>query len=123
MALDHIGSWSEADGDGSVPLRHWPGRWTTAPVAIAGSIDDHCRYLTALRGAPGQASGDPVWVVMLAGIAECEHPSVSLRDTGFDHAKKWYGFDPAFDGNLRALRTQTINSTLSSQTCGKIEPF
>jgi len=43
-------------------------------VAIAGSIDDHCRYLTALRAAPGQASSDPVWVVMLAGIAECEHP-------------------------------------------------
>ena len=41
------------------------------PVAIAGSIDDHCRHLTALRAAPGQASSDPVWVVMLAGIAEC----------------------------------------------------
>ena len=53
---------------------HWPARWTTAPVAIAGSIDDHCRYLTALRAAPGQASSDPVWVVMLAGIAEYEHP-------------------------------------------------
>jgi hypothetical protein len=47
------------------------------PVAIAGSIDDHCRYLTALRAAPGQASSEPVWVVMLAGIAECEH-SVSV---------------------------------------------
>ena len=35
--------------------RHWPARWTTAPVAVAGSIDDHCRYLTALRAAPGQA--------------------------------------------------------------------
>jgi hypothetical protein len=46
-------------------------------VAIAGSIDDHCRYLTALRAAPAQASSDPVWVVMLAGIAECEH-SVSV---------------------------------------------
>ena len=31
------------------------------PLAIAGSIDDHCRYLTALRAAPGQASSDPVW--------------------------------------------------------------
>jgi len=28
-----------------------------------------------------------------------------------------------FDANLRALGTQTINSTLSSQTCGKIEVF
>jgi len=46
-------------------------------VAIAGSIDDHCRYLIALRAAPGQASSDPVWVVMLAGIAECAH-SVSV---------------------------------------------
>src|SRR6478672_12996499 len=40
--------------------RHWPARWTTAPVAVAGSIDDHCRYLTALRAAPGQAFSDPV---------------------------------------------------------------
>jgi len=29
-------------------------------VAVAGSIDDHCRYLTALRAAPGQAFSDPV---------------------------------------------------------------
>ena len=28
-----------------------------------------------------------------------------------------------FDVNLRALGTQTINSTLSSRTCGKIEVF
>jgi hypothetical protein len=54
----------------------WPGgqrpRWPSP-----ASIDDHCRYLTALRAAPGQASSDPVWVVMLAGIAECEY-SVSV---------------------------------------------
>jgi hypothetical protein len=48
---------------------------------------------------------------------------VSFRDTGFDYTKKWRGSDPEFDANLRALGTQTINSTLSSQTCGKIEPF
>ena len=33
------------------------------------------------------------------------------------------GPTPPFDANLRALGTQTINSTLSSQTCGKIEVF
>ena len=92
---------------------------TTPPLAVVGSIDDHCRYLTALRAAPGQAFSDPVWVVMLAGIAECEHPvSVVARQRVLLY-QEWRGPIPPFDANLRALGTQTINSTLSSQTCGQ----
>ena len=93
------------------------------PVAIAGSIDDHCRYLTALRAAPGQASSDPVWVVMLAGIAECAHSVSVVARQWIGRRQEWLSPTPPFDVNLRALGTQTINSTLSSQTCGKIEVF
>jgi len=70
-----VGSLTAMDSRAGYGTRRPDGQ--RPPVAIAGSIDDHCRYLIALRAAPGQASSDPVWVVMLAGIAECAH-SVSV---------------------------------------------
>lgn len=114
----------------SRPNECWQSDWTQwaladgTPVAIAGSLDDHSRYVPALRAGPGQATGDLVWSVMLAGITECGIPSMSLTDNGFVYTGKWRGFEAAFEANLRALGTQTINSTpFHPQTCGKIERF
>jgi transposase InsO family protein len=114
----------------SRPNECWQSDWTQwaltdgTPVAIAGSLDDHSRYVPALRAGPGQATGDLVWSVMLAGITECGIPSMSLTDNGFVYTGKWRGFEATFEANLRALGTQTINSTpFHPQTCGKIERF
>jgi transposase InsO family protein len=114
----------------SRPNECWQSDWTQwtlaegTPVAIAGSLDDHSRYLTGLRAAPGQGSNQLVWSVMLAGITECGIPSMSLTDNGFVYTGKWRGFEATFEANLRALGTVTINSTpFHPQTCGKIERF
>jgi transposase InsO family protein len=114
----------------SRPNECWQSDWTQwrladdTPVAIAGSLDDHSRYVTGLRADVGQASNHLVWSVMLAGITECCIPSMSLADNGFVYTGKWNGFESAFEVNLRALGTRTINSTpFHPQTCGKIERF
>jgi transposase InsO family protein len=114
----------------SRPNECWQSDWTQwvlaggAPVAIAGSLDDHSRHLPALQAGPGDATGDLVWSVMMAGIAECGIPSMSLTDNGFVYTGKWRGFEATFEANLRALGTVTINSTpFHPQTCGKIERF
>jgi transposase InsO family protein len=114
----------------SRPNECWQSDWTQwvladgAPVAIAGTLDDHSRYLPALRAGPGDATGDLVWSVMMAGITECGIPSMSLTDNGFVYTGKWRGFEATFEANLRALGTVTINSTpFHPQTCGKIERF
>ena len=41
-------------------------RWHA--VAIAGSLDDHSRYLVGLRADADDADGDLVWSVIVAGI-------------------------------------------------------
>jgi transposase InsO family protein len=114
----------------SRPNECWQSDWTQwaladgAPVAVAGTLDDHSRYMPALRAGPGDATGDLVWSVMMAGIAECGIPSMSLTDNGFVYTGKWRGFEATFEANLRALGTVTINSTpFHPQTCGKIERF
>jgi transposase InsO family protein len=114
----------------SRPNECWQSDWTQwtlangSPVAIAGTLDDHSRYLPALRAGPGDATGELVWSVMVAGITECGIPSMSLTDNGFVYTGKWRGFEAAFEANLRALGTVTINSTpFHPQTCGKIERF
>jgi transposase InsO family protein len=108
----------------------WQSDWTEwhladgAAVAIAGTLDDHSRYLTALHAAPGCATAALVWSVMLAGITECGIPAMSLTDNGFVYTGRRHGFESAFEANLRALGTHTINSTpFHPQTCGKIERF
>jgi transposase InsO family protein len=110
------------------PNECWQSDWTQwvladeSPAAIAGSLDDHSRYLTALRAGPGDGTGALVWSVMLAGITECGVPAMSLADNGFVYTGKWRGFDCSFEANLRALGTVTINSRpFHPQTCGKIE--
>jgi transposase InsO family protein len=112
------------------PNECWQSDWTQwsladgSPVAIAGSIDDHSRYLAGLGAAAGHGTGELVWSVMVAGITECGIPSMSLTDNGFIYTGRWRGFESAFEANLRALGTRTINSApFHPQTCGKIERF
>jgi transposase InsO family protein len=114
----------------SRPNECWQSDWTQwsladgVPVAIAGTLDDHSRYLTALQTSIGQGSNHLVWSVMLAGITECGIPAMSLTDNGFVYTGRWRGFEAAFETNLRALGTRTINSApFHPQTCGKIERF
>jgi transposase InsO family protein len=112
------------------PNECWQSDWTGwyladgTPVAIAGTIDDHSRYMPALQAGSGDATAELVWSVMLAGITECGIPAMSLTDNGFVYTGKWRGFEATFEANLRALGTRTINSTpRHPQTCGKIERF
>jgi transposase InsO family protein len=110
------------------PNECWQSDWTAwsladgAAVAIAGTIDDHSRYLPALGAGRGHGTAELVWSVMVAGIAECGIPSMSLTDNGMVYTGRLHGFEAAFEANLRALGTRTINSTPAHpQTCGKIE--
>lgn len=101
--------WQLADGTG---------------VSIAGTLDDHSRYLTGLRAAAGEGSAELVWAVMSSGIAECGIPARSLTDNGLVYTGRRVGHQAAFEANLRALGVQTINSSpYHPQTCGKIERF
>jgi len=112
------------------PNECWQSDWTQwaladgIKVAIAGTLDDHSRYLTGLRACPGVGTAEVVWAVMLAGIAECGVPAMSLSDNGFTYTGRLRGYETAFETNLRALGVQTINSRpYHPQTCGKIERF
>jgi transposase InsO family protein len=112
----------------SRPNECWQSDWTQwqlaagAAVAIAGTLDDHSRYLVGLRAGLGQGTAELVWSVMLAGIDECGIPSMSLSDNGFIYTGRWRGSQASFETNLRALGTRTINSApFHPQTCGKIE--
>jgi transposase InsO family protein len=112
------------------PNECWQSDWTQwqladgSAVAIAGTLDDHSRYLTGLRAGPGHGTADLVWLVMLAGITECGIPAMSLTDNGFVYTGRFRAFESAFEINLRALGARTINSTPAHpQTCGKIERF
>lgn len=112
------------------PNECWQSDWTQwsladgSAVAIAASLDDHSRYLPALQAAAGSASNELVWSVMLAGIAECGVPAMSLTDNGLVYTGRRFAFEAAFETNLRALGTRMVNSSAyHPQTCGKIERF
>jgi len=112
----------------SRPNECWQSDWTQwnladgTDVAIAGSLDDHSRYVPALQAAGGQGTAELVWSVMLAGITECGIPSMSLSDNGMVYTGRFHGYESTFEANLRALGTHTINSApFHPQTCGKIE--
>jgi transposase InsO family protein len=114
----------------SRPNECWQSDWTGwsladgTAAAIAGTLDDHSRYVPALRAAGGQGTAELVWSTMLAGITECGIPAMSLADNGMVYTGRLHAFEAAFEANLRALGTHTINSTPSHpQTCGKIERF
>jgi transposase InsO family protein len=112
------------------PNECWQSDWTQwqladgTSVAIAGTLDDHSRYLPALIAAEGAGTAGLVWAVMLAGITECGIPAMSLSDNGFVYTGRLRGYESTFEANLRALGVRTINSTpYHPQTCGKIERF
>lgn len=112
------------------PNQCWQSDWTSwrladgTAVAIAGSLDDHSRYLVGLQAGLGHGTAELVWSVMLAGITECGIPAMSLTDNGYVYTGRLRGFEVAFEANLRALGTRTVNSTPAHpQTCGKIERF
>jgi transposase InsO family protein len=112
------------------PNECWQSDWTEwhladgAAVAIAGSLDDHSRYVAGLAAALGAGTGELVWAVFLAGVAECGVPSMSLSDNGLMYTGRFRGYEAAFEINLRALGVRPINSApYHPQTCGKIERF
>jgi transposase InsO family protein len=112
------------------PNECWQSDWTGwrladgTDVAIAGTLDDHSRYLPALQADIGHGTAELVWSTTIAGIAECGVPAMSLADNGMVYTGRLHAFEAAFEANLRALGTHTINSTPSHpQTCGKIERF
>ena len=114
----------------SRPNECWQSDWTGwhltdgTNVAIAGTIDDHSRYVVALGAGIGQGTAELVWSVMLAAIAECGVPAMSLTDNGMVYTGRLHTFEADFEANLRALGTHTINSAPAHpQTCGKIERF
>jgi transposase len=84
------------------PNECWQSDWTQwqladgSPVAIAGSIDDHSRYLTALHAGTGAGTAELVWAVMLAGITECGIPAMSLTDNGIMYTGRLRGYESAF---------------------------
>ena len=112
------------------PNECWQSDWTRwtlldgTLVGIAGSLDDHSRYLAGLRACVGDADADLVWEVIVAGVAECGIPSMSLSDNGIVYTGRFHDHESAFETNLRALGVRTINSApFHPQTCGKIERF
>jgi transposase InsO family protein len=112
------------------PNECWQSDWTGwaladgSAVAIAGSLDDHSRYLVGLHADAGDADGTLVWAVIMAGVDECGIPSMALSDNGIVYTGRFHAHESAFEINLRALGVRTINSTpFHPQTCGKIERF
>ncbi|MBU8821177.1 DDE-type integrase/transposase/recombinase, partial [Mycolicibacterium goodii] len=112
------------------PNECWQSDWTGwrladgTAVAIAGSLDDHSRYVVGLRADASDADGDLVWSVILAGVNECGIPSMSLSDNGIVYTGRFHSHESAFEINLRALGVHTINSApFHPQTCGKVERF
>lgn len=112
------------------PNSCWQSDWTRwwladgSEVGIAGSLDDHSRYCVALRAGAGNGTGDLVWQVFTAGIAECGIPAKSLSDNGSEYTARLRGGEADFERNLRALGVEVINSRPHHpQTCGKIERF
>lgn len=112
------------------PNECWQSDWTWwqladgQRVAIAGTLDDHSRYLPALAAGLGEGSAGLVWAVMSTAIARCGVPARSLTDNGLVYSGARRGSTVAFEANLNALGTATIASRpYHPQTCGKIERF
>ena len=118
------------------PNEMWQSDWTEwhlidrdgarRPVAIAGTLDDHSRFLVGLRAGSGDGNGELVWAVMSAAISAHGVPMSSLTDNGTCYSTKHRAdHRPArFEANLAALGCQSIASTpYHPQTCGKIERF
>lgn len=118
------------------PNEMWQSDWTEwrlvdrdgarRPVAIAGTLDDHSRFLVGIGAGSGDGNGELVWAVMSAAIGAHGVPMSSLTDNGSCYSNKHRAdHRPArFEANLAALGCQSIASTpYHPQTCGKIERF
>jgi transposase InsO family protein len=118
------------------PNEMWQSDWTEwhlsdrdgirRPVAIAGTLDDHSRFLVGIGAGSGDGNGELVWAVMSAAIGAHGVPMSSLTDNGLCYSTKHRAdHRPArFEANLAALGCQSIASTpYHPQTCGKIERF
>lgn len=113
------------------PNEMWQADWTQwslnrdRPAAIAGVLDDHSRYLAALRAGHGHATIALTWNSFEAAVAECGLPFSSLTDNGSVYANASHrGAPNTYQDNLRALGVHPITSTPHHpQTCGKIERF
>jgi transposase InsO family protein len=118
------------------PNEMWQSDWTEwhlsdrdgirRPVAIAGTLDDHSRFLVGIAAGSGDGNGELVWAVMSAAISAHGVPMSSLTDNGSCYSNKHRAdHRPArFEANLAALGCQSIASTpYHPQTCGKIERF
>jgi transposase InsO family protein len=112
------------------PNECWQSDWTAwwlaggRQVAIAGTMDDHSRMIVGLRAGLGDGTGELVWSVMAAAIAEHGVPQRSLTDNGLCYSMARRGGISRFELNLGALGCQSIaSSPYRPQTCGKIERF
>jgi transposase InsO family protein len=118
------------------PNEMWQSDWTEwhltdrdgtrRPVAIAGTLDDHSRFLVGIGAGSGDGNEELVWAVMAAAISAHGVPMSSLTDNGSCYSNKHRtDHRPArFEANLAALGCQSIASTpYHPQTCGKIERF
>ena len=118
------------------PNEMWQSDWTgwrlsgsdgtRRPVAIAGTLDDHSRFLVGIAAGTGDGNGELVWAVMSAAISGHGVPMSSLTDNGtcYSNIHRTDHRPARFEANLAALGCQSIaSSPYHPQTCGKIERF
>lgn len=112
------------------PNECWQSDWTRwaladgTPVAVAGTLDDHSRFLAGLAAGPGDGDFALVWQVFRDAIAACGIPQRSLTDNGLVYSGRRRGTEVGFEVNLRSLGVTAIcSSPYHPQTCGKIERF
>jgi transposase InsO family protein/transposase-like protein len=110
------------------PNECWQSDWSHwvladgCPVAIAATMDDHSRVLTAITAGLGDAGKSLTWSVMADSIGEYGIPVRSLTDNGWVYSGYRRGISVDFEINLRALGCHPIcSSPYHPQTCGKIE--
>ena len=113
------------------PNECWQSDWTEwqladgSPAAIAGSIDDHSRYLAGLVAGCGPRGDHEAGVVGDVGrhrrVRRALDVIVGQRICLYRPVGR---YELVFEANLRALGVRTINSRpYHPQTCGKIERF
>jgi len=86
-------------------------------------LDDHARYLLAIRCA-AQATGELAWECFTAAAAAHGKPRQLLSDNGAIFTGRLLGHEVAFERNLAALGVQLINAAPAHpQTLGKLERF
>ena len=86
-------------------------------------LDDHARYLLAIRCAE-QPTGELAWESFTTAASAHGTPRQLLSDNGVIFTGRLLGHEVAFERNLAALGVQLINSAPAHpQTLGKLERF